>query len=188
MPEIGIRQLKNEASEIIRTVREEKVEYIDHAARAAGGRAAPHRTGACRRQLTRSWRLAGQCVFWPGRGRFCCGGSRHPASPGLFWRTAGRATMMSQPVLLDTDILSAIMRRDDRATVRARVYLTEHHRFAFSVVTRYEVMRGLLSRQALRQQYAFEQLCAVSETLPISPMMLHCRPRQSMPIFTGAAP
>lgn len=28
MPEIGIRQLKNEASEIIRSVREEKVEYI----------------------------------------------------------------------------------------------------------------------------------------------------------------
>jgi len=28
MPAIGIRQLKNDASEIIRTVREEKVEYI----------------------------------------------------------------------------------------------------------------------------------------------------------------
>lgn len=28
MPEIGVRQLKNEASEIIRAVREEKVEYI----------------------------------------------------------------------------------------------------------------------------------------------------------------
>jgi len=76
--------------------------------------------------------------------------------------------MMSQPVLLDTDILSAIMRRDARATARARVYLTEHHRFAFSVITRYEVMRGLLSRQALRQQYAFEQLCAVSELLPLT--------------------
>ena len=28
MPEIGIRQLKNDASEILRAVREEKVEYI----------------------------------------------------------------------------------------------------------------------------------------------------------------
>lgn len=28
MPEIGIRQLKNEASEILRAVREDKVEYI----------------------------------------------------------------------------------------------------------------------------------------------------------------
>lgn len=28
MPEIGVRQLKNEASEIIRAVREEKAEYI----------------------------------------------------------------------------------------------------------------------------------------------------------------
>lgn len=75
---------------------------------------------------------------------------------------------MSQPVLLDTDILSAIMRRDARATAHARTYLADHRRLAFSVVTRYEVMRGLLAKQAVRQQVAFEQLCAVSELLPLA--------------------
>lgn len=76
--------------------------------------------------------------------------------------------MKSQPVLLDTDILSAIMRRDEQATARARAYLTDQQRFTFSVVTRYEVLRGLLTKQAVRQQQAFEQLCAVSEVLPLT--------------------
>ncbi|HQY92891.1 MAG: type II toxin-antitoxin system VapC family toxin [Caldilinea sp.] len=76
--------------------------------------------------------------------------------------------MTAQPILLDTDILSAIMRRHPQATVRARLYLLEHQRFTFSVITRYEVVRGLLTKQAVRQQHAFEQLCAASEVLPIS--------------------
>ena len=73
-----------------------------------------------------------------------------------------------QPVLLDTDVLSAIMRRDRMATGHARRYLLEHHRFSFSVITRYEVLRGLLVKQALRQLLAFEQLCAVSAVLPLT--------------------
>lgn len=76
--------------------------------------------------------------------------------------------MTMQPVLLDTNILSAIMRRDGRATARARRYLLEHHHLAFSVITRYEVLRGLLTRQAVRQQLAFEQLCAASIVLPLT--------------------
>ncbi len=76
--------------------------------------------------------------------------------------------MTMRPVLLDTDVLSAIMRRDERATGRARRYLLEHHRFSFSVITRYEVLRGLLAKQALRQLLAFEQLCAVSAVLPLT--------------------
>lgn len=76
--------------------------------------------------------------------------------------------MTMQPVLLDTDILSAIMRRNGRASVHARRYLLEHHRFTFSVITRYEVLRGLLAKQALRQLLAFEQLCSVSAVLPLT--------------------
>jgi tRNA(fMet)-specific endonuclease VapC len=76
--------------------------------------------------------------------------------------------MTSRPVLLDTDILSATMRQHPQATQRARFYLLDHHRFTFSVITRYEVLRGLLAKQAVRQQHAFEQLCALSEVLPVS--------------------
>jgi tRNA(fMet)-specific endonuclease VapC len=76
--------------------------------------------------------------------------------------------MTGQAVLLDTDILSAIMRRQPQATTRGRAYLLQHRRFTFSVVTRYEVLRGLLAKAAVRQQQAFAQLCAVSTLLPLT--------------------
>jgi tRNA(fMet)-specific endonuclease VapC len=76
--------------------------------------------------------------------------------------------MTNRPTLLDTDVLSAIMRQHPQATARARRYLIEQRRFTISIITRYEVLRGLLARQAVRQQHAFEQLCAASEVLPIT--------------------
>lgn len=76
--------------------------------------------------------------------------------------------MSRQPALLDTDILSAIMRREPHVTASARAYLLEQRRFTFSVVTRYEIMRGLLAKGAARQQQAFELLCAASIVLPLT--------------------
>lgn len=76
--------------------------------------------------------------------------------------------MSGQPLLLDTDILSAVMRSEPQAAARARAYLLEHGRFTFSVITRYEVLRGLLVKGAARQQLAFERLCASSTVLPLT--------------------
>ena len=75
--------------------------------------------------------------------------------------------MSDSAVLLDTDILSAIMRSDPRATARAHAYLLEQRRYTFSVITRYEVQRGLLAKGAVRQLAAFEQLCAASTLLAL---------------------
>jgi tRNA(fMet)-specific endonuclease VapC len=55
-----------------------------------------------------------------------------------------------------------------QATERARTYLQQHRRFTFSEITRYEVLRGLLSKGAVRQQQAFEQLCLSSTVLPLT--------------------
>ena len=71
-------------------------------------------------------------------------------------------------VLLDTDILSAIMRSDQRATAQAHAYLLEYGRLSFSVITRYEVLRGLMAKGAVRQQLVFERLCAASVLLPLT--------------------
>jgi tRNA(fMet)-specific endonuclease VapC len=60
------------------------------------------------------------------------------------------------------------MRRDPQVTASARAYLLEHRRFTLSVVTRYEIMRGLLAKGAVRQQQALEQLCAASIVLPLT--------------------
>ncbi len=78
---------------------------------------------------------------------------------------------MSEPVpavLLDTDILSAVMRQSPIALIRARAYLAVHHRLTFSIITRYEVLRGLYAKGAMAQLAAFDRLCSVNTILPLT--------------------
>lgn len=73
------------------------------------------------------------------------------------------------PGLLDTDMLSEVMRaRDPRVREAAQHYLIEHGRFTFSIVTRYEILRGLKARDATRQVELFEHQCAKSIVLPLT--------------------
>lgn len=71
-------------------------------------------------------------------------------------------------VLIDTDILSAVMRRNPSATERAHSYLEANRQFTFSVITRYEVLRGLLAKGATKQLAAFDKLCATNQVLPLT--------------------
>jgi tRNA(fMet)-specific endonuclease VapC len=48
--------------------------------------------------------------------------------------------MIQQQVLIDTDILSAIMRQNPLAIVKAMDYLNQHNKFTFSLITRYEIL------------------------------------------------
>jgi tRNA(fMet)-specific endonuclease VapC len=78
---------------------------------------------------------------------------------------------MSQPTqvaLLDTDILSAVMRQHPAAVARARAYLAVHHRLTFSIITRYEILRGLQAKKATAQLAAFDRLSSVSTILPLT--------------------
>ena len=73
------------------------------------------------------------------------------------------------PGLLDTDMLSEVMRaRDPRVRESAQRYLTEHGCFTFSIITRYEILRGLKARDATRQVALFEHQCARSTVLPLT--------------------
>ncbi len=76
--------------------------------------------------------------------------------------------MSQQPVILDTDTLSAIMRQ--RPTVMAHVepYLKVYKRFVFSIITRYEILRGLYAKKAWVQLAVFEQFCANSQVLRLT--------------------
>jgi tRNA(fMet)-specific endonuclease VapC len=60
------------------------------------------------------------------------------------------------------------MRGNPSATERARSYLNTHRQFTFSILTRYEVLRGLLAKKAAKQLVAFDQLCATSRVLPLT--------------------
>jgi len=51
---------------------------------------------------------------------------------------------------------------------RALEYLRAHGRFTFSLITRYEILRGLISKGAQVQLQAFERRCQVSEVLPLT--------------------
>src|SRR5438270_13361557 len=74
-----------------------------------------------------------------------------------------------EPVLLDTDTLSEIMKGvNPQVQDNARRYLTVFRHFTFSIMTRYEILRGLKARRATRQIARFEQRCQRSQVLPLT--------------------
>lgn len=74
---------------------------------------------------------------------------------------------MTPKTLLDTDILSALMRKLPVVLNRARHYLADHPRLTISIVTRYEILRGLKAKNAISQLAAFDAFCAKNEILGI---------------------
>jgi tRNA(fMet)-specific endonuclease VapC len=76
---------------------------------------------------------------------------------------------MSLPqVILDTDILSALMRKNPNVIARARTYLVQHEQFAISIITRYEILRGLRAKGAAQQERKFEYFCERNKVLAIT--------------------
>jgi tRNA(fMet)-specific endonuclease VapC len=74
-----------------------------------------------------------------------------------------------EAALLDTDTLSEIMKGIDRHVQdHARRYLAVFRYLTFSIITRYEILRGLKARRATRQIARFEQRCQHSEMLPLT--------------------
>lgn len=71
-------------------------------------------------------------------------------------------------LVLDTSILSKVMRQDGEALSKARAYLYSHGVFTLSVITVYEVLRGLRAKGATRQMDYFNDLCKASSILLIS--------------------
>lgn len=71
--------------------------------------------------------------------------------------------------LLDTDTLSEVIKgRNSLVLSHAARYLVQHGGFTFSLMTRYEILRGLKSKNATTQLAAFEVRCQVSSILPIT--------------------
>lgn len=78
-----------------------------------------------------------------------------------------------EAALLDTDMFSEDLKgRNPQVMSCARQYFAEHHRFAFSMFTVYELMRGLKLRRALRQQAEFQRLLSTSDVFPVSTSVL----------------
>ena len=73
------------------------------------------------------------------------------------------------PSLIDTDTLSEVMKGiDEKVQDNARHYLRAFGHFTFSLITRYEILRGLKARRATSQMVRFEQRCQHSVVLPLT--------------------
>lgn len=75
---------------------------------------------------------------------------------------------MELQLIVDTDILSAIMKKNPAAISKSRMYLSVYGKLTFSIITRYEILRGLKAKNANKQIMAFEHFCAKSLILPIN--------------------
>lgn len=73
------------------------------------------------------------------------------------------------PCLWDTDVLSAYRaRKNPHVFRRASTYLSQYQQATFSLITRYEVLRGLKAVQATAQLASFETFCQAQIILPVS--------------------
>lgn len=71
--------------------------------------------------------------------------------------------------LIDSDTLSEVVKgRDQTVCGHSLNYLTVHGKFTFSIITQYEILRGLMAKQATRQIQTFHSRCAVSSVLPLT--------------------
>jgi tRNA(fMet)-specific endonuclease VapC len=66
------------------------------------------------------------------------------------------------------------MRKTPTALNRARVYLADYRQLTISLVTRFEVLRGLKAKRATAQLAAFDLFCTNNEVLPITDAVIVC--------------
>ena len=60
---------------------------------------------------------------------------------------------MHQPSLLDTDILSELFKGNSSVKARASEYIGEHRRLTISLITKYEILKGLKAKKAIVMRY-----------------------------------
>ncbi|MBS1614328.1 MAG: type II toxin-antitoxin system VapC family toxin [Bacteroidetes bacterium] len=73
-----------------------------------------------------------------------------------------------KPCMLDTDVLSEFLRGNENVTAKAEEYLQEHGVISFSIITYYEVLNGLLYKDAKKQLEKFERFAEMSRIVPMT--------------------
>lgn len=72
------------------------------------------------------------------------------------------------PILLDTDILSEFFKgRNSTVDSHVAKYLAVRHELMFSLVSRYEILRGLKQKAAAVQLVQFDDLCRISTIIGV---------------------
>lgn len=81
---------------------------------------------------------------------------------------------MTPTTLIDTDVLSMLMRGSPSVSHRATRYLESYPELAFSIITQFEVMRGLKFRASAERLQRFNDLCRRSEVIPLTNAVVEC--------------
>ncbi len=71
-------------------------------------------------------------------------------------------------LLLDTDILSLYLKKNPKVVTAAQNYLHDHTVFSFSVITRFEILRGMKTKNASVQLNAFDVFCRKNEIIELN--------------------
>jgi predicted nucleic acid-binding protein len=73
-----------------------------------------------------------------------------------------------KPSLIDTDILSEFFRGNEKVVDNADKYLQEYPSLNFSIITYYEILNGLLYKDATRQLLKFSSFVESNTVLLLS--------------------
>jgi predicted nucleic acid-binding protein len=73
-----------------------------------------------------------------------------------------------KPGLLDTDILSEFLRGTPQVVGNVEIYLRSYDAINFSIISYYEILNGLLYKDARKQLKRFTEFAELSKILPLT--------------------
>ena len=76
-----------------------------------------------------------------------------------------------KPSILDTDILSEFLRGNLKVIAKVDEHLKEYGFISLSIITYYEILNGLLYKDAKKQLSKFEEFVELNKVIPLSMRM-----------------
>ena len=73
-----------------------------------------------------------------------------------------------KPSMLDTDILSEFLRGNLKVIAKVDEHLKEYGYINLSIITYYEILNGLLYKDARKQLAKFEEFVAFNKVIPLT--------------------
>ena len=73
-----------------------------------------------------------------------------------------------KPSMVDTDILSEFLRGNPNVIAKVDEHLQEYGFISLSIITYYEILNGLLYKDAKKQMKKFEDFVALNKVIPLT--------------------
>ncbi len=70
--------------------------------------------------------------------------------------------------MLDTDVLSEFLRGSPRVIEKVTEHVTEYGFISLSIITYYEILNGLLYKDARKQMIKFEEFVSLNKVIPLT--------------------